>query len=155
MISALFTAWPRNKSPSQPRSSLTALLSLNWNIVIILLVWPRLAIIARQMMWKSNRKPLPGDSFSWLGDMDHERYKQPMCLWRVIQVVAKHCLRAIDLHCLKGIWLNKWQHMVDESDEASGERERWHCFQREKGCSERGWGGGISSPLQSFIMLSH
>lgn len=120
----------QKQSPSQTSLSLSSLLSLNWNIVIIPLVQARLAVIARQMMWKSNRKPLPGESFSWPSDTGHEGYKQPMCLWRVIQVVAKHCLRAIDLHCLKGIWLNKWQHMVDVREEASGERERWHCFQR-------------------------
>lgn len=47
--------------------------------------------------------------------------------------------------------------MVDEDEEASGERERWHCFQRERkqGCSGGGGGLCLSSPLQSFIMLSH
>ncbi|CAB1423574.1 unnamed protein product [Pleuronectes platessa] len=40
----------------------------------------RLDVIARQMMWKSNKKPLPRDSSSWPSDTGHEEYELPMCL---------------------------------------------------------------------------
>lgn len=147
---------------SQTSPSLCTLLSLNWNIVIIPLAQGGLAVIARQMMWKSNKKPLPRDSSSWPSDTDHEGYELPMRLWRVIQVAAQHYLRATDLHCLKGIWLNKWQHMVDERAQASGEREMWHCFQRERkhGCSCDGGGGGggevcVSPPLFNLSLCCH
>ena len=44
--------------------------------------------------------------------------------------------------------------MVDEREEASGERERWHCFQRERkgrGMGGGGVGGGPVSLLPSSI----
>lgn len=110
----------QKQSPHKSRPILLPLLSLNWNIVIIPVVQGRQAVMAGQMMWKSNKKLLPGDSSSWPSDTSHEGYELPMCLWSVIQVVVSCCLTAIDLHCLKGIWLNKWQHMVDES-----ERSEW------------------------------
>lgn len=122
--------------------STSTLLYLNWNIVIIPLVQRRLAIIPRQMMWKSNKKLFPWDPCSWPNVTGHEGYELLMYLQSAVQVVKRDRISGIDLQCLKGIWLNKWQHMVDEK------RSEWrskmlHCFQKEgKGwvcwCRERG-----------------